>query len=44
MGKPLELEGRRRLSGQQAHADTTGNEDHSVHGFYLQLQERKPST
>jgi hypothetical protein len=44
MGKPLELEGRRCLSGQQAHADATGNEDHSFHGFYLQLQERKPST
>ena len=42
MGKPLELEGRRRLAGQQAHADTTGNEDHSFHGFYLQLRKRKP--
>ena len=42
MGKPLELEGSRSLSGQQAHADTKGNEDHSFHGFYLQLRKREP--
>jgi hypothetical protein len=35
MGKPLELDGSRRFSGEQTDADAGENEDRSRHGLHL---------